>query len=123
MGMHFYHQFNDLDISGIYDYEPLLPCFDFPKDMRGQQVLDLGCGSGYFARHFESKGAQVIACDVNIGAADYIKKRLDLDLSLYTILQILSVTAFERTPLSQILTQTDPKSVHGASAKQLDLFT
>ena len=32
-----------------------------------------------------------------------IKKRLQLDLSLYTILQILSVTAFERSPLPQIL--------------------
>ena len=33
-----------------------------------------------------------------------MKKRLHLDLELYTILQILSVTLFEKTPLLQMLT-------------------
>ena len=33
-----------------------------------------------------------------------IKKRLKLEMSLYTILRILSVNVFERTPLLQILT-------------------
>ena len=33
-----------------------------------------------------------------------IKKRLNLDLSLYTILQILSVTVFEQIPIIQVLT-------------------
>ena len=32
-----------------------------------------------------------------------IKKRLNLDLSLYTILQILSITVFERLPINQVL--------------------
>jgi len=32
-----------------------------------------------------------------------LKKRLHLDLSLYTILQILSLTLFEKTPISQAL--------------------
>jgi hypothetical protein len=36
-----------------------------------------------------------------------IRKRLNLTESLYTILQILSVTAFNRTPLNQLLTQLD----------------
>lgn len=35
-----------------------------------------------------------------------IKKRLHLDLSPYTILQILSVTLFEKTPLIQLLTDS-----------------
>jgi hypothetical protein len=34
-----------------------------------------------------------------------LKKRLHLDLSLYTILQILSLTLFEKTPISQALSQ------------------
>ena len=34
-----------------------------------------------------------------------LKKRLHLDLSLYTILQILSLTLFEKTPISQALYQ------------------
>lgn len=34
-----------------------------------------------------------------------LRKRLHLDLSLYTILQILSLTLFEKTPISQALSQ------------------
>jgi len=51
-----------------------------------------------------------------------IKKRLDLKPSLFQILQILSLTMFERTPLRQLLTlsQTDPISAVGSN--QLNLF-
>ena len=37
-----------------------------------------------------------------------LKKRLHLDSSLYTILQILSLTLFEKTPISQALCQPPP---------------
>jgi len=37
-----------------------------------------------------------------------LKKRLHLDLSLYTILQILSLTLFEKTPIPQALSQLPP---------------
>jgi hypothetical protein len=36
-----------------------------------------------------------------------LKKRLKLEASLYTILQIISVTVFEQTPMPQILTDSD----------------
>ena len=36
-----------------------------------------------------------------------VKKRLNLDASLYTILQILSLTLFEKTVINQLLTNTD----------------
>jgi hypothetical protein len=39
-----------------------------------------------------------------------LKKRLHLNSSLYTILQILSLTLFEKTPLSQALAQLPPAS-------------
>ena len=39
-----------------------------------------------------------------------LKKRLHLDSSLYTILQILSLTLFEKTPISQALAQPPPPS-------------
>jgi len=51
-----------------------------------------------------------------------LKKRLDLDLSLYTILQILSVTLFEKVPLSQLLTEYNYNFVNGDSDNQLLLF-
>jgi hypothetical protein len=54
-----------------------------------------------------------------------IKKRLDIPGSLYTMLQILSLTLFERTPLNQLLTGTselDYKNHGGEVDKQLNLF-
>ena len=39
-----------------------------------------------------------------------LKKRLHLDASLYTILQILSLTLFEKIPVSQALAQLPPTS-------------
>ena len=35
---------------------------------------------------------------------------MNLDLSLYTILQILSITLFEKIPILQTLTETDCKN-------------
>lgn len=38
-----------------------------------------------------------------------IKKRLKLDMSLYTILQILSVTVFEKIPITRALADDEYK--------------
>ena len=51
-----------------------------------------------------------------------VKKQLKLDLSLYTMLQILSVTLFEKTPLLQLLSQIDPKETANDFPNQLKLF-
>ena len=51
-----------------------------------------------------------------------IKKRLHLDASLYTILQILSVTIFEKMPLNQVLSESDYTMVQAESPNQLILF-
>jgi len=51
-----------------------------------------------------------------------IKKRLDIKADLYTILQILSLTLFEKTSLIQILTGSDYKMENCDMSKQLDLF-
>ena len=51
-----------------------------------------------------------------------IKKRLKIDASLYTILQILSVTIFEKMPLSQVLTEMRYKTDTIDNCKQLKLF-
>lgn len=51
-----------------------------------------------------------------------VKKQLHLDLSLHTILQILSLTLFERRTLSQVLTQTDYTNPDPLTCKQLSLF-
>jgi len=51
-----------------------------------------------------------------------IRKRLKIEASLYTILQILSVSVFERTELNQLLTFYDYKSRSTEKPKQLNLF-
>jgi len=51
-----------------------------------------------------------------------IKKRLNIEASLYTILQILSVSVFERTDLNQLLTFYDYKNRSATKPNQLNLF-
>ena len=51
-----------------------------------------------------------------------VKKRLNLDQSLYTILQILSLTLFEKTPILQALSQVDYNTLNGDNCNQLNLF-
>jgi hypothetical protein len=51
-----------------------------------------------------------------------LKKRLKLSASLYEILQILSLTMFERTPLDQLLARTPPSSDLLENPNQLILF-
>ncbi len=51
-----------------------------------------------------------------------VKKRLKLDQSLYTILQILSVTLFEKTPILQAFTETLYTNQTLLADKQLKLF-
>jgi hypothetical protein len=51
-----------------------------------------------------------------------VKKRLTLDASLYTLLQILSVTLFEKIPIDQALAGGDTKGDTSQITNQLSLF-
>ena len=54
-----------------------------------------------------------------------IRKRLHLELNLYTILQILSVTLFEKVPLDQLFANYDHKNLPESKEplrNQLNLF-
>jgi hypothetical protein len=51
-----------------------------------------------------------------------VKKSLNLDASLYTLLQIFSVTLFEKMLLCQVVTGVEYKPNHGAQCNQLNLF-
>lgn len=51
-----------------------------------------------------------------------VKKELKLDVPLYTILQILSVTLFEKEPINQVLTATALSNFAVRPANQLNLF-
>jgi hypothetical protein len=51
-----------------------------------------------------------------------VRKRLGLEISLYQILQILSVMLFEKTPILQALQPLDSQNDLLDSANQLILF-
>jgi hypothetical protein len=51
-----------------------------------------------------------------------VKKRLNLSASLYEMLQILSLTMFERIPLDQLLNKIVTDDVQAVSPNQLNLF-
>src|SRR5258708_6124467 len=51
-----------------------------------------------------------------------VRKRLALDASLYQILQILSVTLFEKTPILQALQASDSQEELAGPGNQLILF-
>ncbi len=51
-----------------------------------------------------------------------VKKQLHLDLSLYTILQILSVTLFEKTPILEALSIIQSRESERVLCNQLTLF-
>lgn len=62
-----------------------------------------------------------IAITVYVLAA-IVKKQLNLDISLYTFLQILSVTVFEKVPILQLVTENDYRKLELNDKRQLFLF-
>jgi hypothetical protein len=52
-----------------------------------------------------------------------VKKQLNLDQSLYSILQVLSVTLFEKTPISRAFSANETAQEKVDSGNQLNLFS
>lgn len=46
-------------------------------DVKGQKIMDLGAGSGYFTLRLAAKGAQVIAADVSSSFQEVISEKLE----------------------------------------------
>jgi hypothetical protein len=63
-----------------------------------------------------------IAVSVSVLVA-IVKRRLRLDASLYTLLQVLSVTIFEKMPIQSALSSESTRSDSTASVNQLNLST
>ena len=51
-----------------------------------------------------------------------VKKRLNLDASLYTLLQIFSLTLFEKMPIQQAFAGSEYKFDQASNGNQLNLF-
>ena len=53
-----------------------------PMDMRGQRLLDAGCGTGALAIIAAERGAEVVAIDVSQGLIDVAQKRAPRHLAI-----------------------------------------
>ncbi len=78
-------------------------------------------------KKFYGNSANAVKTQIWIAISVYvlvaiIKKRLDLDISLYTILQILSVSLFEKTPILQAFSTDEYETEEGHCRNQLMLF-
>ena len=51
-----------------------------------------------------------------------VKKRLNLQASLYSILQVLSISLFEKEPILQVFSEIDSQSQDPQFSNQLVLF-
>lgn len=78
-------------------------------------------------KRFFGTSENAVKSQVWIAVATYvlvaiIKKRLNLDLSLHAMLQILSVTPFEKAPLLQLFTEMAPLENMNDPGNQLTLL-
>ena len=78
-------------------------------------------------KRFYGTSENAVKSQIWIAVAVYVlvaivKKRLNLDTSLYTLLQIFSVTLFEKTALHQAVTGAGSRSNDDAQCNQLNLF-
>ena len=55
---------NNLTTPGCYDYRSSFPLFQFPTDMTGMRILDVGSATGFFSFAFEKRGAEVLSVEV-----------------------------------------------------------
>jgi hypothetical protein len=62
-----------------------------------------------------------IAVSVNVLIA-IVRKRLAIKASLYTMLQVLSLTPFEKTPMDKAFFDDDYSEQQSAKINQLNLF-
>ena len=78
-------------------------------------------------KRFVGTSANAVKSQIWIAVSVYVlvaivKKRLNLDASLYTLLQVLSVTLFEKMPLQQAFPGRDSSSDSTLLSNQLNLF-
>ena len=65
-----YYWYHTVDLGeglitpGLYDYRETLSSFQFPQDMSGMTVLDVGSATGFFAFEFERRGARVVSVEL-----------------------------------------------------------
>jgi tRNA (mo5U34)-methyltransferase len=65
-----YYWYHTIDLPhglvtpGLYDFRGTVAAFQFPENMRGATVLDVGSATGFFAFEFERRGAAVVSVEL-----------------------------------------------------------
>ena len=65
-----YYWYHTIDLRdglitpGDYDLRGSWPAFQFPEEMQGLKVLDVGSATGYFAFEFAKRGADVVSVEL-----------------------------------------------------------
>ena len=86
-----------------------------------------GSSSIFGSSQFYGTSENAVKTQIWIAVSVYVlvaivKKRLDLDASLYTLLQILSVTLFEKMPIHQAIAGDENRCNASQITNQLNLF-
>lgn len=76
-----YHTFLDLGVNGIFDVSEHLHKYQFPN-VRGMEILDAGCASGFFSRHLRLNGAYVTSLDIKTDAVENLNSVCNLGLNI-----------------------------------------
>ena len=76
---------------------------------------------------FYGTSYNAVCCQISIAICAYlivviIKKRLNLEQNLYTILQIFSLSLFEKTPINELFTKQEYKNYTTQDYNQLTIF-
>ena len=78
-------------------------------------------------KHFFGTSENAVKTQIWIAISVYllvaiVRKRLEIEASLYTLLQVLSVTVFDKTQLQQLIRQPKPQTQQADPHNQLNLF-
>ena len=103
-----------------------------PPSLTGQQWWQVELFFKWIKQHLRIKqfygtSENAVKTQIWIAVSVYVlvaivKKRLGLEASLYTLMQVLSVTIFEKMPLQTALSSDESQSDTSMDSNQLNLF-
>lgn len=116
--------------SDLYYQQLRFTCADhrraLPLPLAGRAILQVD-QKHLRIKRFYGTSENAVKTQIWIAISVYVlvaivKKRLKIEASLYTILQILSLTLFEKTPLDQLLKNMELQMDSTENDNQLNLF-